>query len=251
LNRLVSLIYLAYFDFAVQYRKTLIGPIWVLVGPTLFICTLGLLFGEVSQASSDVFIPHLTIGLITWTLISGFVNGSATVFQRNKSQIMQGGMSLLDICKVDVIRTIIHFLHQVLIILGVFIIFDLPFSQFSLISVLGLGILIINGFWLTVFFGIVGARYRDLTEVITAIMRIAFLATPIIWLPLERGSGGIMGAFLTYNPFYHYLDLIRAPLMGNDISPTSIAVVAIITCLGGVFTFFFYRRLHFRVPLWI
>ena len=164
---------------------------------------------------------------------------------------MQGGMSLIDICKVDVIRTIIHFLHQVLIILGVFIIFDLPFSQFSLISVLGLGILIINGFWLTVFFGIVGARYRDLTEVITAIMRIAFLATPIIWLPLERGSGGIMGAFLTYNPFYHYLDLIRAPLMGNDISPTSIAVVAIITCVGGVFTFFFYRRLHFRVPLWI
>ena len=160
-------------------------------------------------------------------------------------------MSLLEICSVDVLRTIIQFMHQVLIIFAVFIVFDLPLSPLSLISLLGLGVLILNGFWLTVFFGIAGARYRDLTEVITAIMRIAFLATPIIWLPMERGSDGIMGAFLTYNPFYHYLELIRAPLMGNDIAPVSIAVVLTITSIGGLFTFFFYRRLHFRVPLWI
>ncbi|MBT6586246.1 MAG: ABC transporter permease [Gammaproteobacteria bacterium] len=251
MNKLTSLIYLAYFDFAVQYRKTMIGPVWVLVGPTLFILTLGLLFGEVSNSSSDVFIPHLTIGLITWTLISGFVTGSTTVFQRNRAQIMHGGMSLLNIAAVDVIRTIIHFLHQIIIVIVVFVIYDLNVALNALVALIGLMVLVINGVWLTLFFGMVGARYRDLSEIVTAVMRIAFLATPIIWLPAERGAGGIMGAFLTYNPFYHYLDIVRAPLLGHVVTLMSVQVVGGITITGIVVTYLFYRRLHFRVPLWV
>lgn len=251
MNRLSSLLYLAYFDFAVQYRKTIIGPVWVLMGPTLFIATLGLLFGEVSSASSEVFIPHLTSGLIIWTLISGFMVGSTTVFQRYRSQIMQGGMSLLDIVAVDVTRTLIHFLHQLPIILVVFLIYDVHVSLFSLFSISGLVIILVNGIWLTIAFGILGARYRDLAEVITAIMRIAFLATPIIWIPAERGVGGVMGAFLTFNPFYHYLDIVRAPLLGQAIAPETLYFVGVLTISGVLITVFFYRRLSSKVPLWV
>ena len=70
-------------------------------------------------------------------------------------------------------------------------------------------------------------------------MRIAFLATPIIWLPAERGAGGIMGAFLTYNPFYHYLDIVRAPLLGHVVTPMSVQVVAGVTVTGIVVTYLF------------
>ena len=251
MNKPGSLVYLAYFDFAVQYRKTMIGPVWVLMGPTLFIVTLGLLFGEVSNVSSEVFIPHLTIGLVTWTLISGFVTDSTTVFQRNRAQIMQGGMTLPDIVAVDVIRTTLHFLHQIIIVIAVFVIYDLELELYSLLSIAGLFVLVINGVWLTLFFGIIGARYRDLTEVVSAIMRIAFLATPIIWLPAERGAGGIMGAFLTFNPFYHFLDAVRAPLLGHEITMMTVAVIGGITVSGILITVIFYRRLYFRVPLWI
>ena len=92
MNRFTSLLYITYFNFAVHYRKTVIGPLWVLIGPTLFIATLGLLFAEVSSATVEIFIPHLSVGVITWTLVSGFVIGSTTVFQRSRAQIMQGGI---------------------------------------------------------------------------------------------------------------------------------------------------------------
>ena len=250
MNRLSSLAYLAYFDFAVQYRKTIIGPIWVLMGPTLFIATLGFLFGEVSNAAPGVFIPHLAIGLIAWTLISGFVTGSTTVFQRGRAQIMQGGLSLWDIVAVDVLKTTLHFLHQIVLVAVVLYIFKVEQSLYSLFSFVGLFVLVINGIWLTMFFGIVGARYRDLTEVVTAVMRIAFLATPIIWLPAERGSG-IMVAFLTFNPFYHFLELVRAPLLGEPVSLVSISVVSGITLTGAAITALFYTKLRTRVPLWV
>ncbi len=251
MNKLTSLIYLAYFDFAVQYRRTMIGPVWVLLGPTLFIATLGFLFSEVSNIPTDVFIPHLSFGLIAWTLISGFVTGSTSVFQRSKAQIMQGGMTLLDIVAVDVMRTVLHFLHQLVIVVVVFLVFDLPWTLYSWVSLLGLVILIANGTWLTMFFGIVGVRYRDLFEVVSAIMRIAFLATPIIWMPGEFGRGGVMGAFMSYNPFYHFLEIVRAPLLGQVVSSLSWVVVAVFTLFGFAITSIFYRRLKQRVPLWV
>lgn len=251
LNRLSSLMFMTYFDFAVRYRKTILGPLWVLLGPTLFIATLGLLFARVGGADEDQFVPHLTVGLITWTLISGFVTGSTTVFQRHRAQIMQGGMSMIDIVIVDVFRTILQFLHQVVIVIVVFYLFDVPVTLQSLVGLCGLVLLIANGLWLTALFGIFGARYRDLYEVITAIMRIAFLATPIIWMPSDTGRGGIMGAFLTYNPFYHFLEIVRAPLLGNEIEPMSWLVVSAFTVAGSLITYLFYKRVSMRVPLWV
>lgn len=251
MNRLSSLLYMTYFDFAVQYRKTMIGPLWVLLGPTLFILFLGLLFSEVGNIPKQVFIPHLAIGLVSWTLISGFVIGSTTVFQRNRAQIMQGGMTLPDIVVVEVLKTCLQFLHQIIILVAVFLYYGLSLTPYAVTSLFGLVLVVATGVWLTMLFGIVGARYRDLSEVVAAVMRIAFLATPIIWMPGEAGRGGVLGAFLTFNPFYHYLELIRAPLMGNQIELLSWLVVCVITLVGFFLTWLFYRRLHARVPLWV
>lgn len=244
-------LYTAWFQLLIRYRKTLLGPLWILVGPALFISFLGLLYAQVGGVPKAVFIPHLTIGLITWTLITGFVTTSPTVFQRAKAQILQSGMSLIDIVMGSVFSTVIQFMHQIVLILAIFIIFHKSVSLYALVSLIGLGILILNGVWLTVFFGILGARYRDLTEIVQAIMRIAFLATPIIWMPGSGGRGGVMGAFLVFNPFYHFLELIRAPLMGEQIAPLSWAVVLSITVIGFALAYFIHRRFAKNIPLWV
>lgn len=245
-------LYTAWFNFVVRYRKTILGPAWILIAPMLFIVCLGLLFSQVNGIQLDVFIPHLTIGIVVWTLVSGFVTGSTTIFVRNRPQILQGGMTLTDIVMVDVITTILQFLHQVCIIFLVFVFFGKSITPYALVSLFGLILLIANGVWLTHFFGIIGARYRDLSEVIQAIMRIAFLATPIIWMPgANGGRGGVMTTFMTFNPFYHFLELIRAPLMGSQISPLSWTVVIVITICGFVLANTFHRRFSAQVPLWV
>lgn len=245
-------LYFAWFNFAVQYRRTILGPVWIIVGPSLFIAVLGLLFSRVSAIDPTVFIPHLAIGLVTWTLISGFVNSSTRVFQRNRAQIMQGNMTLTDITVVEILSTLLQFLHQLVIIVVVFIVLGLSLSLYSLVSLIGLFFIIINGFWLTLFFGIIGARYRDMPEIIAAVMRIAFLATPIIWMPgAEGGRGAAISLFLNFNPFYHFLELIRAPLLGKPVELLSICVVVSITVLGSALAYWFHKRFVKLVPLWV
>ena len=237
--------------FLIRYRRTALGPLWLLVGPSLFIALLGYLYAEIGAASPEVFIPHLTIGLITWTLVSSFLTGSATIFQRNRPQLLHGGQSLDDIVMIEAMTTLLTFLHQLPIIVVVFLIYSVPVTFFGLTSLIGLALLIANGIWLTHFFGILGARYRDLAEVVQAIMRIAFLATPIIWIPSQGARGGAMGGFLVFNPFYHFLELVRAPLLGKAVEPLSWAVVLFITLMGFAIARLMMARYARFVPLWI
>jgi ABC-2 type transport system permease protein/lipopolysaccharide transport system permease protein len=241
----------AWIRFLAGYRRTAIGPLWLLISPALFIACLGLLFSKINRAEEAVFIPFLSIGFILWTYISGFINGSATIFQRNRARIMQGTQTLDDVIRMEFANITIIFLHQVLVIVAVFVIFRIPLHWVALEALLGLAAVAINGIWVSRLFGILGARYRDLSEVLQAITRLAFLATPIIWLPQGHGRGGIIGAYILYNPFYHFLHVVRAPLLGYSPELLSWVVVCAFTVVGFTLAALFSARYAKHVPLWI
>lgn len=223
-----SLLLLPLFQFLLRYRRTAIGPAWLFVGPALFIGLLGLLYAEIGSIPARVFVPHLAVGLVVWSLISLFVTQSATVYQRSRSTILQGAASLREIAIMEVVTTVILFAHQALICAVVFLIYQRNLTWIALESLLGLAVLIATGVWTTRLFGILGARYRDLVEVFNAIMRIAFLATPIMWMPGDAAQGGVMMHFLAFNPFHHFIEVIRAPLLGEPAAPMSWAVVTVL-----------------------
>jgi len=231
LRRSLSAIFLlAWLTFSVKYRRTLLGPLWVLVGPALFVVVLGSLFGAIGDRHPSEFIPYLTVGLVLWTLIGGLVPRSATVFQRHRAHILQGSLGLDDIVLQDVAVTFLMFAHQLVLVVVVMMIYQVPLSTKTLLCLPGLALIIVNGYWVTRLFGVLGARYRDLSEVFQAVMRIAFLATPIIWMPGERG--GVIDLFSLYNPFFHVIEVFRAPLLGRPIDPLSWLVVLAITLCG-------------------
>jgi len=243
-------VYSTWLKFAMKYRKTSLGPLWLIVGPTMFVVFLGYLFSKVNSSELDVFVPHLAIGYITWTLISGFVTGGSTVFQRKRSEILQGNMRLTDVVLADNFETFLNYLHQIIVIVMVFIYFNLMPDLYSAVSLIGLLFLTINGFWVTVLCGLIGARYRDLVEIVSSVMRICFFITPIIWIPID-GAGGALGNFLIFNPFYHYLELVRAPLLGNSISQITWTVVLSITVLGFFITTIVYNKSSRSLSLWV
>lgn len=247
----MKVFYLPLLHFLIRYRRTALGPLWLLIGPSLFIALLGLLYSEISSIEPGAFIPHLAVGLVLWTLFQSFITGSATVFQRGRAQIMQGAQTPQEVIAIDIVTTFLTFLHQVPIIVVVLVIYQVSLTWVALESLLGLALILANGVWVVQAFGILGARYRDLSEIFQALMRIAFLATPIIWMPSDGGRGGVMGAFLTFNPFYHFIEVVRAPLLGNPVAPLSWIVVLSITAIGFIVARLITGRYARLIPLWI
>ncbi|MDX2274525.1 MAG: ABC transporter permease [Hyphomonadaceae bacterium] len=250
-SRPLNFLFRVFFTFLLRYRRTALGPIWALIGPIVFVGTLGFLYSHIGNRPPTEFLPHIAVGFVTWNLIQSMITGAGSVFHRGRANILQGQLPLDDLVMLEVMTNVVTFLHQCLVIVGVFIIFGTPFTWYSLLSLVGVALIIINGIWVVRLIGLVSARYRDLAEVLPAVMRVVFLATPIIWMQDRGARGSFISAFLTYNPFYHFLELVRSPLLGHPIEPITWIVTISITVLGFVIEGFVTARYARYVPLWV
>ena len=243
-------LYASWFNIALRHRKTTLGPLWLIAGPAVLVGALGYLYATIGGIEVKVFVPYLTIGIIVWSLISAFMNGGTTVVYHNRPKMLHSAVKLLDVVMINICVAILQFFHHIVIALVVYFIFRWDVTPYIFISLIGLILLIINGIWYSIVFGILGVRFRDVSEIITAMMGALFFLTPILWMPESAGRGGILGPYLTYNPFYHYMEIVRAPLLGNPIEMFSWIVVLSITFIGIIVAFIFNRMFSKQLATW-
>ena len=147
-------------------------------------------------------------------------------------------------------RNLLILAHNILILPLVLLVVGKGIGLEALLAILGLLLVALCLSWLAFLFAMLCARYRDLAQIVASVLQVAFYVTPIIWMPsvlLDR-----MGAtFLKFNPFYHLLDVIRAPLLGVVPSLTSWLVVLVVAIVGWGFTLLVFSRLRHRVAYWL
>jgi len=163
---------------------------------------------------------------------------------------LHSAVKLIDVVMINICVAILQFFHHIVVLFVVYLIFRWEITPKAFISLIGLGLLIINGVWYSIVFGILGVRFRDISEIILAMMGALFFLTPILWMPESAGRGGILGPYLTFNPFYHYMELIRAPLLGNPIEIFSWIVVLSITVIGIITAFAFNKMFSKQLATW-
>lgn len=251
MQKLSSLFLRSLLVFLIRYRRTALGPIWLLAGPALFLVIIGSLYGIIGNHDPDEFIPHLTVGLVYWAFISAIITQSPNVFTANRAFLLQGSLKLEEIIFTSLAENFIMFCHQLILIIVVLIIFNSSIDWNVLLAIPGFVLALINGYYFSFILGILGARYRDIGEFVPALMRIAFLATPIIWMPGEFGRGASMGTFLNFNPFNHAIEVFRAPLLGNQINLTSWVFLTVTALFAFGLSCIIRRQCSSLVPLWV
>ena len=108
--------------------------------------------------------------------------------------------------------------HNAAIFLVVAVILRIAPGWTGLLAVPGLVLLCMNGVWTGLLLGLVSARFRDVPPIVESVVRILFFVTPVIWMP-EFLPERI--ALLTWNPFFHFLEVVRAPLLDQLPAPSS------------------------------
>jgi ABC-2 type transport system permease protein/lipopolysaccharide transport system permease protein len=96
--------------------------------------------------------------------------------------------------------------------------------------------------------GILSTRYRDIPQVIANLIQVVFFATPVFWSP-EAMAGRPL--FVTLNPFYHLLEIVRAPLLGQTPLLLNWAFCLGLAVVGLVAAGWLYRRTHARIAYWV
>jgi ABC-type polysaccharide/polyol phosphate export permease len=227
-----------------------LGPLWVIAGPAVFVLVLGELFRHVTAHANELFVPYLAAGLIIWNYITNIVNTAPRLYVLHRASLLHGPANHANIVLKVICNSGIIFLYQSIVILVVMVLHQVPPTVHWLLILPAAALILAHSVWVLVVLGLIGARYRDLAEVVEMMMRVAFLATPIIWMPGEDGRGSVVGVFLAFNPFYHVLEPLRGAILGTPVPATSWIISIVLAAVGLTLASYMYRRFRHAAVLW-
>ena len=107
----------------------------------------------------------------------------------------------------------------------------------------------LNAIWLQMFFGLIATRWRDVSHLVTAVTRILFFTTPILWVYDERT--GMRKMLASVNPLTHFLEVFRGPFLNEAPTSQSWLIVIAWTIGGWIFAIAAASRMQRRLPFWV
>ncbi len=242
---------LSLFDIKLRYRGSVLGPFWLTLSTTIMIAAIGFLYARLFNQRIDHYLPFLTVSLILWNFISTVTADGSTCLVQAEGMIRAVRMPhSLHAARV-VMRNILVFAHNLIVIAGVLVIFRI-WPAASAVTIIPAALLwCMDGFALSLLLGMLGARFRDTPPIVASLMQIAFYLTPVIWNPAMLMHRGIATVLVQLNPFYSMLEIMRGPLLGAQMEPVAWLVAcgysAGLILLAGVV----FARARSRIPYWV
>lgn len=242
-------------DIKQRYRRSTLGPLWITIATGVMSLALGLLYSMLFQISVREFLPHVTVGFIVWGFISGCIKDGANVFIENEGLIKQLPSALSVHVYRLVWRQLLFFAHNMVIWLILVLVFRIPLGWNLLLFIPALALMVVNGVWVTMLFGIIATRFRDVAPLLEALVQLLFYVTPIVWttktLREQGGEVAQRARIAELNPLYHYLEVVRAPLIGEPVAAYHWGIVLAGTVIGLFLAMIAMRQWRFRVPYWV
>ncbi|NIJ14591.1 ABC-2 type transport system permease protein [Saccharomonospora amisosensis] len=265
--------HLAWQDIKQRYRRSVLGPLWITLSMGITALGLGLLYSQLFDAAIGTFLPYITTGFIVWNFILGCLTEGTDTFISNEGLIKHLPAPL----SVYVLRTVwrqsIMFAHNMIIYFIVIALFwnDVTTPDYSitaggvpqpglnwgvLLAIPAFALIAVNAGWVVLLFGISSTRFRDIPQVVASLINLLFFLTPIVWSTdiLKDKFGESVGwrdLVAELNPLYHFIQILRAPLIGNQQSWHHWAVVAGFTVVGWALALLVMRNYRARVSYWV
>jgi len=246
-------LHLGWQDIKQRYRRSVLGPFWITIATGVTAVAMGGLYSKLFKLELSVHLPYVTLGLIIWNLINASILEGADVFIANEGLIKQLPTPLSVHVYRLVWRQMILFGHNIVIFVIIAAIYPKPWSWADLSVIPALVLIVLNCVWVSLCFGILATRYRDISPLLFSLVQLLFFMTPIIWneATLEHQGAGRWAKIVELNPLLHYLDIVRAPLLGADQEVRHWVVVLVLTVVGWVLAAIAMRQYRARVPYWV
>jgi ABC-2 type transport system permease protein len=246
-------LHLGWQDIKQRYRRSVLGPIWITIATGTTAVAMGGLYSKLFHLPLAEHLPYVTLGLIIWNLINASILEGADVFIANEGLIKQLPAPLSVHIYRLVWRQTILFGHNIVIYAIIAAIYPKPWSWADLAVIPALGLIVLNCIWVSVVFGILGTRYRDISPLLFSVVQLLFFMTPIIWNEntLRNQGAGQWARIVELNPLLHYLDIVRAPLLGAQQDLRHWVVVGVLTVIGWGLATLALRQYRARVAYWV
>ncbi len=240
---------LSWQEFRSTYRRSLFGILWVTLSFAAFVFIKLIIFSSLLTVGvPGYYDTFLLLGFFTWFYLSQSVSSAPETFISAQGWVRSESLPLSLYVFKAVLREIYGLLlTSIVVVLGVIYIGFSVNASGVLLSLLAIPFYMLTAFSVKLALGIISARYRDLSHLVKAIMMPMMFLTPIFWMPSQMS--GLM-KYLWWNPFYHYIELFRAPILDRHFPIESWLFALTFYLIVSVAGILLFSRFRHRIVFW-
>ena len=207
--------------FALTYKQTVLGPIWIFLNPFITSLIYVLVFGGIAGIPTDG-IPQMLFylgGNAVWTFFSSSLTKTATTFTANANVFGEVYFPRLTLPISTVLSSAINFFVQMVLFMA-FWIYYLAMGQIypNFASILALPLVLLQVGALALGCGIIisslTTKYRDLAILVTFGAQLWMYITPVVY-PISTLGEGMLRTVLLLNPVTCSVEAFRYMFLGQ------------------------------------
>lgn len=238
-------------DIKLRYRRSVLGPFWLTLSMAITVYSMGYLYSYLFRIPLHEYFAYLVAGMLTWSLLSTTIIDLSDTFVLSEPMIKQIKLPYFLYIHRVIARNFLIFFHNILVMIPVML-----FSHgesvptFSLLFLIpGLLLIYLNATCYGIMLAMMSARYRDIPQVVKSLVQVIFFMTPIMWQPSILPESKRFIAML--NPFYSFIELVRAPLLGHLPSLFNLEMVFFVMFIGVLGSYWMFVSRRANIIYWL
>ena len=208
-------------NIVVQYKQTILGPLWYLIQPILTVIMNMVVFGGIAQMSTDG-VPQALFylaGNVCWFYFSDCLNQTSSTFVANQGMFGKVYFPRMVVPISTVLSNLLRFGIQVGLFVAFWFYYFATGSDISLNwAILLVPVLVFMLAGLGLGFGILissfTTKYRDFTILFTFVVSLWMYATPIVY-PISMVTSEKLRAIIMLNPMTSIIEAFKYATLGQ------------------------------------
>ena len=205
-----------------QYRDSFLGIIWTILQPAVQIIIYSMIFARIMRFPVENYVLYLIGSLLVWQMMSGVLVGACNSLIVQAETIKRCMVSLTVFPIADVFRALYTYVISFGVMYGYVLIFLVPFNPMIFMLPVFLVPIIIAIMALSIALAFASPYVRDIGDVMTVILNVAFWLTPILY-PISAMPEDVRPLY-EYNPFYMMIRPISM-VVHDGVMPDAYAIL--------------------------
>jgi lipopolysaccharide transport system permease protein len=176
-------------DISSRYRQAALGILWAFLPPVAAAAIFVVLKREAAVNIPDTGIPYpafVMIGTVFWQLFVLALNAPIKAVTKNRAMLTRVNFPREALVLAGLGEVFFELLVRVLILAGVFVVFQVPVSWGLVAAPAAVVVLILAGLMIGLLLTPVGVLYTDIAAALPTITGLWFFVTPVVYPPPTR-----------------------------------------------------------------
>ncbi len=204
--------HLAFSDLRSRWRRSFFGIFWTIIQPLGLTVLISFVFGKIFNTPIREYAPYILSGIIVWDFICQCCINGSLCFVQADAYIKQCKHPLaIYSLRTTLVNLIILGFASTSLFLWILFLFPENFGLSWISLLMAPIIFILIGWPIATVLAYFGTIYRDIPHALGLVLQAFWFISPIYFEEKVFRKG--LEFLITYNPIYHLLQIVRAPLL--------------------------------------